>query len=188
MWKVQAWVICPEISCIAFALRWMERTATPRPPHRNTPCLALRCVAVSEELSPPAGDIRRRVSSQTVDLMASLHEHRQRGWRGTVLCRRAGDKAETEATRGPVRMCEKYDLITGTNVSGTRGTGNKSRCVRKCYALFYYIVDVIMDRLCGLVVRVPGYRSEARVRFPALPDFLRSSGSGTGSTQLREYN
>jgi hypothetical protein len=29
---------------------------------------------------------------------------------------------------------------------------------------------------------------EARVRFPALPDFLRSSGSQTGSTQTREYN
>jgi hypothetical protein len=29
---------------------------------------------------------------------------------------------------------------------------------------------------------------EVRVRFPALPDFLRSSGSETGSTQPREYN
>jgi hypothetical protein len=29
---------------------------------------------------------------------------------------------------------------------------------------------------------------EVRVRFPALPDFLRSSGSGTGSPQPREYN
>jgi hypothetical protein len=29
---------------------------------------------------------------------------------------------------------------------------------------------------------------EARVRFPTLPDYLRSSGSGTGSTQPREYN
>jgi hypothetical protein len=29
---------------------------------------------------------------------------------------------------------------------------------------------------------------DAQVRFSALPDFLRSSGSGTGSTQLREYN
>jgi hypothetical protein len=29
---------------------------------------------------------------------------------------------------------------------------------------------------------------EVRVRFPALSDFLRSSGSGTGSTQPREHN
>jgi hypothetical protein len=29
---------------------------------------------------------------------------------------------------------------------------------------------------------------EVQVRFPVLPDFLISSGSGTGSTQLREYN
>jgi hypothetical protein len=28
----------------------------------------------------------------------------------------------------------------------------------------------------------------SRIRFRALPDFLRSSGSGTGSTQPREYN
>jgi hypothetical protein len=29
---------------------------------------------------------------------------------------------------------------------------------------------------------------EVRVRFPALPDFLRSSGSGMGSTQGCKYN
>jgi hypothetical protein len=29
---------------------------------------------------------------------------------------------------------------------------------------------------------------EIRLRFPALPDFLRSSGFGTESTQPREYN
>jgi hypothetical protein len=29
---------------------------------------------------------------------------------------------------------------------------------------------------------------EVRVRFPELPDFLRSSGSGTGSIHPREYN
>jgi hypothetical protein len=29
---------------------------------------------------------------------------------------------------------------------------------------------------------------EVRVRFPALPHFLRSNGSGTGSTQPHEYN
>jgi hypothetical protein len=30
--------------------------------------------------------------------------------------------------------------------------------------------------------------SVSRVRFPALPDFLSSGGSGTGSTQPREVN
>jgi hypothetical protein len=29
---------------------------------------------------------------------------------------------------------------------------------------------------------------EAWVRFPALPDFLRNSRSGTGSAQTRDYN
>jgi hypothetical protein len=29
---------------------------------------------------------------------------------------------------------------------------------------------------------------DVRVRFPKLPDFLRSSGSGMGPTQPREYN
>jgi hypothetical protein len=29
---------------------------------------------------------------------------------------------------------------------------------------------------------------EVLFRFPAVPDFLRSSGSGTGSIQPRDYN
>jgi hypothetical protein len=41
-------------------------------------------------------------------------------------------------------------------------------------------------RLCGLVIRVPGYRSRGPGSFSALPDFL-SSGSGTEYTQPREY-
>jgi hypothetical protein len=44
------------------------------------------------------------------------------------------------------------------------------------------------DRLRGLVIRIPATDPEVQVRFPALPDFLRSSGSGTGSTQPRGYN
>jgi hypothetical protein len=42
------------------------------------------------------------------------------------------------------------------------------------------------DRLCGLV-RVPGYRSRGP-GFDSRRDFVRSSGSGTGSTWPREYN
>jgi hypothetical protein len=44
-------------------------------------------------------------------------------------------------------------------------------------------------RLCGLVVKSSWLQIERpRVRFPALPDFLRSSGSRSGSTYSREYN
>jgi hypothetical protein len=41
---------------------------------------------------------------------------------------------------------------------------------------------------CDLVVRVPGYRSRGTGSIPVLPDFLRSNGSGTGSTQPCEYS
>jgi hypothetical protein len=40
-----------------------------------------------------------------------------------------------------------------------------------------------IDHLCGLVGRV----QKVWVRLPALRGFLRGSGSGTGSTQPREY-
>jgi hypothetical protein len=43
-------------------------------------------------------------------------------------------------------------------------------------------------RFCGLVVRVPGYRAIGLGSISVLPDFLRSSGSGLGSTQPHEYN
>jgi hypothetical protein len=44
------------------------------------------------------------------------------------------------------------------------------------------------DRLCGLVVRVPGYRSRGPGTIPSATDFLTSCGPGTGSTEPREYN
>jgi hypothetical protein len=52
------------------------------------------------------------------------------------------------------------------------------------------------DRLCGLVVRVLGYRSGGPGSIPGTARFSgkkkkrkeNSSGSGTGSTQPREYN
>jgi hypothetical protein len=56
-----------------------------------------------------------------------------------------------------------------------------------CFLIFK-ISNYGQDLLCGLVVRVPDYRYRGPIRFPTLPDFLRSSRSGTGSTQPREYN
>jgi hypothetical protein len=43
------------------------------------------------------------------------------------------------------------------------------------------------DRLCGLVVRVLGYISGGPGSIPSTT-WKKSSGSGTGSTQPREYN
>jgi hypothetical protein len=45
------------------------------------------------------------------------------------------------------------------------------------------------DRLCGLVVKVPDYRFRGPGSIPAASRFfVRSSGSGTGSTQPRDDN
>jgi hypothetical protein len=46
---------------------------------------------------------------------------------------------------------------------------------------------VTVDRLCGLVVRVPGYRSGSSGSIPGHYK-KKSSGSGTGSAQPREYD
>jgi hypothetical protein len=47
-------------------------------------------------------------------------------------------------------------------------------------------IIIIIDRLCGLVVRVLGYRFGGLGSIPGTTK--KSSGSGTGSTQPREYN
>jgi hypothetical protein len=47
----------------------------------------------------------------------------------------------------------------------------------------------LYDCLCGLVVKSFWLQIQrSRVRFSALPDFLTSRGSGTGSTQPRDHN
>jgi hypothetical protein len=53
--------------------------------------------------------------------------------------------------------------------------------------LLLLLLLLLADRLCGLVVRVLGYRSGGP---SSIPDTTRkkSSGSETGSTQPREYN
>jgi hypothetical protein len=52
---------------------------------------------------------------------------------------------------------------------------------------FLCLLYDMRDRLCGLVVRVLGYRSASPGSIPGTTR-KKSSGSGTGSTQPREYN
>jgi hypothetical protein len=54
--------------------------------------------------------------------------------------------------------------------------------------VFFSIYLIPADRLCGLVVRVPGDRSRGPGPIPGTTREKKSSGSGTGSTQPREYN
>jgi hypothetical protein len=42
--------------------------------------------------------------------------------------------------------------------------------------------------VCGRVIRVPGYRSRGPGSISGATRFLRSNGSGTGSTQSHKYN
>jgi hypothetical protein len=49
-------------------------------------------------------------------------------------------------------------------------------------------IIIFFDRLCGLVVRVPGYRCGGPWFDSRALQEKESSGSGTESTQPREYN
>jgi hypothetical protein len=63
-------------------------------------------------------------------------------------------------------------------------------CFKYIYIYIYIYVCVCVDRLCGLVVRVLGYRSGGPGSIPGTTRFSekKSSGSEKGSTQPREYN
>jgi hypothetical protein len=54
-------------------------------------------------------------------------------------------------------------------------------------SLEFWILQEAGDRLCGLVARVLGYRSGGPGSIPGTTK-KKSSGSGTESTQPREYN
>jgi hypothetical protein len=62
--------------------------------------------------------------------------------------------------------------------------GNATKYAAIHRTLFY----IQFDRLRGLVVRVHGYRSGGPGSIPGTTRKKNSSGSGTGSTQPREYN
>jgi hypothetical protein len=68
-------------------------------------------------------------------------------------------------------------------------------CVTVCvYQCIRASTSPLILEACGLIPLWSSGQSSwlqiqrSRVPFPALPDFLRSVGSGRGSTQLRVYN
>jgi hypothetical protein len=60
--------------------------------------------------------------------------------------------------------------------------------MQKYYFYFIFSIKLANDRLCGLVVRVLGYRSGSSGSIPGTTPQKKSSGSGMGSTQPCEYN
>jgi hypothetical protein len=58
---------------------------------------------------------------------------------------------------------------------------------RDTFKTEFAIIIKLIDHLCGLVVRVLGYRSGGPGSIPGTTR-KKSSGSGMGSTQTREYN
>jgi hypothetical protein len=132
----------------------------------------------------------------------------------TLICSRAsGSQRWTKRLNAQTKLTLLLCPLVHKNWSSTLYNLN---CTKNGWMNHIFLLLVSIDRLCGLVVRVPGYRTEmycvfcevrteficyveesrpllwsngqVRVRFPALPDFLRSSESGTESTQPREYN
>jgi hypothetical protein len=99
------------------------------------------------------------------------HRDPSRWPRGTLYSQKLAITSPTSGGRsvGKVRLrTQTMEFFSSSSSSSSSSSGSSSN-------------------LCGLVDRVPGYRS----RGPgSIPDATKkkSSGSGTGSTQPREYN
>jgi hypothetical protein len=74
------------------------------------------------------------------------------------------------------------------DITATALSGGPSLPVTGIALLIFCVVFIVCDRLCGLLVIVLGYRSGGPGSIPATTRKKKSSGSGTGSTQPREYN
>jgi hypothetical protein len=62
------------------------------------------------------------------------------------------------------------------------------RCTAIARNLFHVYSIICLSNLFTSMYPMRTASMVSMVRFPALPDFLRSSGSGTGSTQPCQYN
>jgi hypothetical protein len=89
----------------------------------------------------------------------------------------------SDSTRQPAALCRLLLEYSAGHMLQQGGASLQSGS-----GLNNTIVRDVSDRLCGLVVRVLGYRSGSPGSIPGTTRKKNSSGSGTGFTQTREYN
>jgi hypothetical protein len=99
-------------------------------------------------------------------------------WRKITCC--------IDVRRSPVTLHQLPDFWRGS-VGGWGTMLQAGRTLVRCPMTSFGFLSILSILPATLDPRVLATDPEVRVRFPALRDFLRSSGSGTGSTQPREY-
>jgi hypothetical protein len=103
---------------------------------------------------------------------------------------RSYDHLQTETLKIPdTHFCQRLSRPQSHTaaVRGTRIENSKYLIIDNQHSFdvmkfIYLLLHEAFDRLCSLVVRVLATFPEVQFRFPALSDFLRSSGSGMETT------
>jgi hypothetical protein len=145
------------------------------------------CMAIRErsETEFPTGTITSRLQRGPVPRPAETWQT------GSRVCANDGTKGVVLASHSTVSITSRHPSAHTHTHTHTFTLVVHNAHVMKIYAIpcsdINHRFKIIRDRLCGLVVRVLGYRSGGPGSIPGTTRKKRS-GSGTGYTQPREYN
>jgi hypothetical protein len=133
-------------------------------------------------------------------IMAQNYWTQRRNWRRLLKLRFFDDPVSASLTaqcpilwlsvlRGAVMMewLKKLPHYSAEDIHEKPHIGTAQSTALRLHNCTWIITEnvFITDRLCGLVVRVLGYRSGGPGSIPGTTRIKKSSGSGTGSTQPR---